>query len=76
VAWHCERQWKAIGEGAAAVAMDSSGLKGSYKGVEAWRHEKSLRETIVEAWLQRKSSAYWSCQYCGIITKNSSSSGV
>ena len=42
MAWHCERQWKAIGEGAAAVAMDSSGLKGSYKGVEAWRHEESL----------------------------------
>jgi hypothetical protein len=26
-AWHCERPWKAIGEGAALVAGDSTGLK-------------------------------------------------
>ena len=25
-AWHCERPWKAIGEGAASVAIDSSVL--------------------------------------------------
>ena len=26
---HCERPWKAIGEGAASVAIDGPGLKGS-----------------------------------------------
>jgi hypothetical protein len=39
---HCEKPWKAIGEGAASVAIDDPGLKGSYKGVEAWHHEESL----------------------------------
>jgi hypothetical protein len=39
-AWHCERPWKAIGEGAASVAIDGLGLKGSCKG--AWHHEESL----------------------------------
>ena len=34
-AQHCERPWKAIGEGAASVAIDGPGLKGSCKGVEA-----------------------------------------
>jgi hypothetical protein len=34
-AWHCERPEKATGEGAASVAVDSPGLKGSYKEVEA-----------------------------------------
>ena len=33
-AWHCERPWKAIGEGAASVAIDSPGLKGSYSVLE------------------------------------------
>ena len=32
---HCERPWKAIGEGAASVAIDVPGLKGSCKRVEA-----------------------------------------
>jgi hypothetical protein len=41
-AQHCERAWKAIGEGAASVAIDGPGLKGSCKGVEAWHHEESL----------------------------------
>ena len=39
---HCERQWNAIGEGAASVAIDGLGLKGSFKGVEAWHHEEIL----------------------------------
>jgi hypothetical protein len=39
---HYERPWKAIGEGAASVAIDGPGLKGSCKGVEAWDHEESL----------------------------------
>jgi hypothetical protein len=33
-AWHCERLRKAISEGAASVAADSPGLKGSCK--EVW----------------------------------------
>ena len=33
--WHCERPWKAIGEGATSVTIDGPGLKGSCKGVEA-----------------------------------------
>jgi hypothetical protein len=33
VAQHCERPWKAIGEGAATVAIDGPGQKGSCKGV-------------------------------------------
>jgi hypothetical protein len=40
--WHCEGPWKAIGEGAALVAVDSPGLRGSCKEVEAWHHEESL----------------------------------
>ena len=39
---HCDRPWKAIGEGAASVAIDGPGQKGSCKGVEAWHHEESL----------------------------------
>jgi hypothetical protein len=39
---HCVGPWKAIGEGAASVAIDRSGLKESCKGVEAWHHEDSL----------------------------------
>jgi hypothetical protein len=40
-AQHYERPWKAIGEGAASVAIYGSGLKGSCKGVETWHHEES-----------------------------------
>jgi hypothetical protein len=40
-AWHCERLWKAIGEGAVPVAKEGPRLKGSCKGVEAWHHEES-----------------------------------
>jgi hypothetical protein len=41
-ACHCERPWKAIDEGAASVAIDGSGLKGSCKGFETWHHSESL----------------------------------
>jgi hypothetical protein len=34
-AQHCDRPMKAIGEGAASVAIDGPGLKGSCKGFEA-----------------------------------------
>ena len=33
-AWHCERPWKAIGEGAASVAIAGPGLKGSCSVLE------------------------------------------
>jgi hypothetical protein len=33
-AWHFERPWKAIGEGAASVAIDGPGLKGSCSVLE------------------------------------------
>ena len=39
---HCERPLEATGEGAASVAVDGPGLKGSCKVVEAWHHEESL----------------------------------
>jgi hypothetical protein len=39
---HCERPWKAVGEGAASVAIDGPGLKRSCKGAVAWHHEGSL----------------------------------
>jgi hypothetical protein len=41
-AWHCERSWKAIGEGIASAVVDDPGLKGSCKGFEVWHHEESL----------------------------------
>jgi hypothetical protein len=41
-AQQCERTWKAFGEGAASVAINDPGQKGSCKGVEAWHHEESL----------------------------------
>jgi hypothetical protein len=41
-AWYCEMPWKAIGEGAASIAIHGPGLKGSFKGVGAWHHEESL----------------------------------
>ena len=33
-AQHCERPWKAIGEGAASVAIEGTGLKGSCSVLE------------------------------------------
>jgi hypothetical protein len=33
-AWYCERPWKAIGEGAASVAINGPGLKGSCSVLE------------------------------------------
>jgi hypothetical protein len=46
---HCERPWKAIGEGTASVAVDDQGMKESCNGVEAWHHEESLWEAIGES---------------------------
>ena len=34
-AWHCERPGEVIGEGAASVAVEGLGLKGSCRGDEA-----------------------------------------
>ena len=39
---HCERPWKAIGEGAASVVVDGPGLKRLGKRFDAWHHEESL----------------------------------
>jgi hypothetical protein len=36
------RPWKTIGKGAASVAIDVPGLKGSCEGIEAWLHEERL----------------------------------
>ena len=47
--WHCERQAKAISEGAASVEVDRLGLKELYKEDEAWRHEEGLEEAIRKA---------------------------
>ena len=41
-AWHCERSWKATGEGVASAVVDGPGLKGSCKRFEAWHHGGSL----------------------------------
>jgi hypothetical protein len=41
-----ERSGKTIGEGAALVAVDGPGLKGSCKEVEACHHEESLWKAI------------------------------
>ena len=41
-AWQYKKPWKAIGEGAASVAINGTGLKGSCKRVVAWHHEESL----------------------------------
>jgi len=40
-AGHCERPWKALGEGAASVVVDGPGLKGPCEDVEAWHREES-----------------------------------
>ena len=48
-AWYYKRPWEAIGEGAASVAINGTGLKGSCKRVVAWHHEESLWEAIGEA---------------------------
>jgi hypothetical protein len=39
---HCDKPWKAIDEGAASVAVDNIGLKGSCKEAESWYHKESL----------------------------------
>ena len=74
-AWDCEKLEKAIGEGAASVAVDDPGLKGLCKESEAWHHEEGLWEAISEAQLQQKIAVYWRCQYHGMTTKSNSSSG-
>ena len=75
-AWHCERSWKAIGEGAASVAVDGPRLKGLYKRFEAWHHEERLWKAIGEAYLEWNTPVYWRYQYHGMITKKCSHSRV
>lgn len=40
--WPCESPGETIGEGAASVAVEGAGLKGSCGEAEAWHHEESL----------------------------------
>jgi hypothetical protein len=70
--WHCERPWKAIGEGATSVAVDGPGLKGSCKEVEAWHHEESLREAIVKPSCSRRRQCIGDASTMGMITESSS----
>jgi len=44
--------------------------------LSSWHSEESLQDAIGKAKLQQKTPVYWRCQYHGMITKNSSSSGV
>jgi hypothetical protein len=57
---YSERQGEATGEGAASVAVEGPGLKGSCRAVEAWLQEDSLSEAICESapQLQQKTSAF------------------
>jgi hypothetical protein len=44
-ALHCERPWKAIGEGAASVATDDPGLKGSCSVWRCQYHEMTTKSS-------------------------------
>jgi hypothetical protein len=41
---HCERSWKAIGEGATSVAIDDPGLKGHAVFWRCQYHEMTMEE--------------------------------
>ena len=43
---HCERPGKAIGEGTASVAVDSPGLKRSWKEHEVWCYKENLQKRL------------------------------
>jgi hypothetical protein len=45
---HCERPGKAIGEGAASVAIDVSGLKGSCKGFELSTMKRAYERLLLK----------------------------
>lgn len=70
----CERPREAIGETGTCVAIEGPGLKESCRDVEAQDHEASLREAVAQ--LQQKTLAFWSFQYHGRTTTNTSSCGV
>lgn len=36
--WHCKKPEDAIGEGATLCEVEAAGLKGSWRGVDAWHH--------------------------------------
>jgi hypothetical protein len=44
-AQHCERPWKAIGEGAGSVAIDGPGLSGSCSVLEIQYHEMTTKSS-------------------------------
>jgi hypothetical protein len=58
--------------------VETPELKGLCREVETWHHEGSLGEAIGEGatQLQQKTQHLWRCQYHGMTTRNSSSSGV
>ena len=43
-AWHCKKQGKAMGEGAASLAVKVPGLKEPCKEFEAWHHKEPIRD--------------------------------
>ena len=47
-AWHYERPWKDIGEGAASVAIDGPGLKGSCKGFELSTMKRAYERLLLK----------------------------
>lgn len=47
--WQCKNPGEAPGEGVSLVAVKGPELKGSYREVEAWNHEESLREAANES---------------------------
>jgi hypothetical protein len=62
-AWYCERPGKTTGEGAASVAVDDPGLKGSCKIVEpkrglvAMKNPSVLRDAGFMGWPPKNSSS-------------------
>jgi hypothetical protein len=60
---HCERPWKAIGEGAASVAIDGPGLKGSCSVLEMPVPEDDHQEQ------QQWSTGIWSLEDDACDTK-------
>ena len=54
-AWHYERLWKAIGESAASVVVDSSGLKSSCKELRLGTMKRAWEKILVKSCYFRRS---------------------
>lgn len=61
------------GEGAASVAVEDPGLKGSCRElrIKSWHHEEISGEAV-----GKSAVAFWRCQYQGKTTRNSRSQGM